>query len=113
MPGYAKFMKNIFTKNRSVCFEDDDRMQHCTAFSIRSLVQDNEDSCTFIIPCTIGLIQFVKALSDLSASINIMSLSIYKKLGLSHLKSIVMQLPMADRTVKRTIGILHDVLVKV
>ena len=42
-----------------------------------------------------------------------MPLSIYKKLGLVDPKPTVMRLLMADRTVKRTIGILHDVLVKV
>ena len=28
MTGYAKFMKDLVTKKRSVTFEDDDRMQH-------------------------------------------------------------------------------------
>ena len=42
-----------------------------------------------------------------------MPLSIYKKLGLGDPKPTVMRLLMADRTVKRPIGILHDVLVKV
>ena len=34
----SKFMKDIVTKKRSLCFEDDDRMQHCSAISTRSLV---------------------------------------------------------------------------
>ena len=38
MPGYAKFMKDLVTKKRSVTFEDDDRMQHCSAIATRSLV---------------------------------------------------------------------------
>ena len=42
-----------------------------------------------------------------------MPLSIYKKLGLGDPKPTAMRLLMADRTVKRPIGILHDVLVKV
>ena len=42
-----------------------------------------------------------------------MPLSIYKKLGLGDPKPTTMRLLMADRTVKRPIGILHDVLVKV
>ena len=42
-----------------------------------------------------------------------MPLSIYMKLGLGDPKPTAMQLMMADRTVKRPIGILHDVLVKV
>ena len=42
-----------------------------------------------------------------------MPLSIYKKLGLGDPKSTAMRLLMADKKVKRSIGILHDVLVKV
>ena len=42
-----------------------------------------------------------------------MPLSIYKKLGLGDLKPTAMRLLMANRTVKRPIGILHDVVVKV
>ena len=41
-----------------------------------------------------------------------MPLSIYKKLGLGYPKPTAMRLLMADRTVKRPIGILHDVLVQ-
>ena len=85
-------------------------MQHCSAIATRSLVQKKEDSGAFTIPCTIGLLHFVKTLCDLGASINVMPLSIYKKLGLGDPKLSVMRLLMADRTVKRPIGILHDVL---
>ena len=42
-----------------------------------------------------------------------MTLSIYKKLGLDDPSPTTMRLLMADRTMKRPIGILHDVLVKV
>ena len=58
-------------------------------------------------------LHFAKALCDLGASINLMPFSIYKKLGLGDQKPTAMRLQMADRTVKRPIGILHDVLVKV
>ena len=57
-------------------------MQHCSAIATRSLVQKKEDPGAFTIPCTIGLLHFAKALCDLGASINLMPLSIYKKLGL-------------------------------
>ena len=42
-----------------------------------------------------------------------MPLFIYKKLGLVDPKPTAMRLLMADRKIKRPIGILHDVLVKV
>ena len=44
MHGYAKYMKDLVTKKRSVTFEDDDRMQHCSSIATRSLVQKKEDS---------------------------------------------------------------------
>ena len=101
------------TKKISVTFEDDDKMQYCSAIATRSLVQNKEDPDAFTIPCTVGSLHFAKALCDLGASINLMTLSIYKNLGLGDPKPTAMWLPMADRIVKRPIGILHDVLVKV
>ena len=81
MPGYAKFMKDLVTKKRSVTFEDDDRLQHCSTIATRSLVQKKEDPGAFTIPFIVGSLQFAKALCDLRASINLMPLSIYQKLG--------------------------------
>ena len=59
------------------------------------------------------MLNFAKALCDIGVSINLMPLSIYKKLGLGDPKPTAMRLLMVYRTVKRSIGILHDVLVKV
>ena len=96
MPDYTKFMKDMVTNKRSVNFEDDDRMQHCSAIAIRSLIQKKEDSGAFTIPCTFWLLHFYKALCDLGASINLMPLPIYKKLFLGDPKSTAMRLLMAD-----------------
>ena len=54
MPGYAKFMKDLVTKKRSVTFEYDDRLQHCSVIATRFLVQKKEDPGAFTIPCTVG-----------------------------------------------------------
>ena len=62
MPGYAKFMKDLVTKKRSVTFEDDDRMKHCSAIATRSLVQKKEDPGAFTIPCTIEAITFCESI---------------------------------------------------
>ncbi|XP_049410592.1 uncharacterized protein LOC125873776 [Solanum stenotomum] len=113
MPGYAKFMKDLVTKKRVVSYENDERLKHCSAIATRSLVQKKEDPGTFTIPCTIVLLHFAKALCYLGASINLMPLFIYKQLGLEAPKPTTMQLLMVDRTVKKPIGVLQDVLVKV
>ena len=113
MCGYAYFIKDMVTKKRSVSFQDDDRMQHCSAIATRSPMQKKEHPGAFTIPCTIGLLHFSKSLCDLGPSKNCMRLSIYMKLGLGDLKPTTIRLLMPDRIMLRLIGILHDVLVKV
>ena len=49
---------------------------------LQGLVQKKEDPGAFTIPCTIGLLHFAKAQCYLAVSINLMTLSIYKKLDL-------------------------------
>ncbi|TMW98370.1 hypothetical protein EJD97_004138, partial [Solanum chilense] len=91
MPGYAMFIKDLVTKKRSVTFEDDDRLQHCSAITTRFLVQKKEDPGAFTIPCTVGSLHFAKALCDQGGRINLMPLSIYKKLGLGDPKPTAMR----------------------
>ncbi|XP_049356739.1 uncharacterized protein LOC125821364 [Solanum verrucosum] len=113
MPGYAKFMKDLVIKKRAVSHDFSNDVHHCSAIATRSLVHKKEDPGAFTIPCTIGSIKFAKALCDLGASINLMPLAIYKKLGLGVLKPTTMRLMMLDRLVKRPVGILCDVLVPI
>ena len=81
MPDYAKLMEDMVKNKRSVSFKDDDRMHHCSAIATWFFVKKKEDSNTFNIPCTIWLQHISKALIDFDASIDLMTLSIYKKLG--------------------------------
>ncbi|XP_015087029.1 uncharacterized protein LOC107030165 [Solanum pennellii] len=113
IPDYAKFMMDMVTKKRSVSFEDNDRMQHCSAIATRSLVHKKEDPGALTIPCNIGLLHFAKALCDLGASINFVPLSNSRKLGLGDTKPTAIRLLKVDRTVIRPIRILHDMLMKV
>ena len=57
-----------------------------------------QDPDSFIIPCTIGNFEFKKALCDLGASINLMPLSVVKRLSLGQLTPTAMTLQMADKT---------------
>ncbi|XP_049382868.1 uncharacterized protein LOC125847253 [Solanum stenotomum] len=86
---------------------------YANVISTKSLVQKKEDPSVFTISCTIGSIEFAKALCDLRANINLMLLAICKQLGLGVPKPTTMRLMMDDRSVKRPVGILCDVLVKV
>ncbi|XP_070005293.1 uncharacterized protein [Nicotiana sylvestris] len=77
------------------------------------MAQNILDPGNFTIPCTIGSYAFAKALCDLGASINLMPLAVYTKLGIGRARPTSMLLQLADRTVKRPTGILDDVLVQV
>ncbi|XP_047268178.1 uncharacterized protein LOC124898583 [Capsicum annuum] len=90
-----------------------DNIHHCGAVSSQSLVQKKSDPRAFTILCTVRSIKFTKTLYDLGASINLMPLYIYKNLGLGEPTLTTMHLFMADRSVKRPVGISQDVPVKV
>nr|XP_016436386.1 PREDICTED: uncharacterized protein LOC107762535 [Nicotiana tabacum] len=114
MPGYAKMMKDLMS--RKFDFQDLATVtltQTCSAVVTRPVVEKLSDPGSFTIPCTIGNFAFTKALCDLGASINLMPLVIYKRLGIGRARPISMLLQLADRTVKRPFGILDDVLIQV
>ena len=65
----------------------------------------NPDS--FAIPCTIGNSELGKALCDSGASLDLMSLSVVKRLSLGELTLTAMTLQMADRSMVQVEGILE------
>lgn len=68
-------------------------------------MQKKDDLGPFTIPFTMILSYFAKALFYLGTSINLIHLSINKKLGLGEPKHTRMRLLMADRTENKLIGI--------
>ena len=72
-----------------------------------------QDLGSFTIPCTIGNHEFGKALCDYGASINMMPLSIVRRLNLGELTPTTMPLQMVDMSMAQPEGILEDMLVKV
>ncbi|XP_070047215.1 uncharacterized protein [Nicotiana tomentosiformis] len=72
-----------------------------------------EDPGAFTIPCTIGSAEFSKALCGLGASINLMTYSVVNTLGIGKPRPTSMRLQMADRTMKRPLRVIEDVLVRI
>ena len=72
-----------------------------------------QDPGSFTIPCTIGDSEMGKALCDSGANINLMPLSIVKRLSLGELTPTSMTLQMEDITLAQLEGILEYVLIKV
>ncbi|XP_070022628.1 uncharacterized protein [Nicotiana sylvestris] len=112
MPGYAKFMKDLVTKKRSIDCETI-KMTHQVSAIVNSMAPKLENPDAFTIPFTIRSADFAKALCNLGASINLMPYSVFKKLGIGQPRATSMRLQMANRTMKRSLGIIDDVLVRV
>ena len=86
MPNYAKFLKDILSEKRRFAAEEVVNLTAtCSAVIQRSFPVKMQDHGSFTIPCTIGKVEFNKALCDSGASINLMSLSIVKRLSLGSL----------------------------
>ena len=113
MPTYARFMKDLLTKKRR--FENETIMLEagCSAIIQRPLPMKSGDPGSFTIPVTIGTLPIGKALMDLGASINLMPLSMCKRIGDLVIKPTRMTLQLADRSLKFPHGVAEDVLVKV
>ncbi|XP_062094203.1 uncharacterized protein LOC133800265 [Humulus lupulus] len=79
----------------------------------KKLPQKVKDPSSFTIPCTIGGSSFDKALCDFGASINLMPLSVFKKLGVGEVKPTTITLQLADQSLAYPRGVIEDVLVKV
>ncbi|XP_049373476.1 uncharacterized protein LOC125838472 [Solanum verrucosum] len=113
MSGYAKYMKELVTKKRSLDYETIEVPHSCSAIMTNHSITKREDPGAFTIPRKIGMLHIAKALCDLGASINLMPYAIYKKLGLGEPKATTMSLLMADRSIKHPMRVLFDILVKV
>ena len=114
MPSYVKFMKDILSKKRRLSdFGTVDLTEECSAILQRKLPQKLKDPSSFSIPCTIGSTIFKRALCDLGASINLMALSIFRRLGLGEARPTTVTLQLADRSLKHPRWVIKDVLVKV
>ncbi|KAA3462053.1 gag-asp_proteas domain-containing protein [Gossypium australe] len=109
VPKYAKFLKEIMSRCRKIKVGE----QVNKALIVLHVPQKLKDLRSFTIPIEIGIIHFNRALHDLGANINLMSLSICEKLGLRDLKNTQITLQLADRSSVHPKGILEDVLVKV
>ena len=114
MPLYAKFMKEILSRKRKIAEEGIVNLTATSSAVIQnSLPKKMEDPGSFIIPWEIGHADMGRALCDFGESINLMHLSVAKRLSLGELTPTTMTLQMADRTLAHPKGILEDVLIKV
>ncbi|GJY45722.1 reverse transcriptase domain-containing protein, partial [Tanacetum coccineum] len=87
--------------------------EHCSAVILNKLPKKLGDPSKFLISCDFPGMDECLALADLGASINLMPLSVWKKLSLPVLTPTCMTLELADHLISQPIGIAEDVDVKV
>ncbi|XP_070031650.1 uncharacterized protein [Nicotiana tomentosiformis] len=116
MPAYDKFLKEIITKKRKIEETSVVKLtEHCSAILQNKLPQKCGDPGSFMLPCSLGTLNFDKSLFDSGASINLMPLSIYRKLEneIGKIRSTPISLQLADQTTIIADGIEEYVLVRV
>ncbi|GJX74722.1 reverse transcriptase domain-containing protein [Tanacetum coccineum] len=84
--------------------------ENCSTVILKKLTKKLGDPGKFLIPCSKLK---CKALADLGASINLMPLSVWKKLGLPELIPTQMTLELTNREIFTLVGIARDVFVPI
>nr|GEW07453.1 reverse transcriptase domain-containing protein [Tanacetum cinerariifolium] len=87
--------------------------EHCSAVLLKKLPEKLKDPGKFLIPCDFLGMDECLALADLSASINLMPLSVWNKLSLPELSPTYMTLKLADHLISCPVEVAIDVFVKV
>ncbi|XP_015084303.1 uncharacterized protein LOC107027736 [Solanum pennellii] len=114
IPKYATYVKEIVaSKRRLIEYETVALTEECSSRVQNRLPKNLKDPGTSTAQITIGQSVHARGLCDLGASINLMPLSLYQKLGLDSPKRTTVILQLADRSIPRPKEVVEDVLVQV
>ncbi|GJU81833.1 reverse transcriptase domain-containing protein [Tanacetum coccineum] len=114
MPKFAPMFRSLIS-NKEILFElsSTPLNENCFAVLLKKLPENLGDPGKFLIPCDfLGMVK-CSALADLGASINLMPLSVWKRLSLPYLTTTRMTLELVDLSITRPKGVAEDVFVKV
>nr|GEZ50543.1 hypothetical protein [Tanacetum cinerariifolium] len=114
MPKFASTLKALIGNKEKLSEIDRTPMnKHCSVVILNKLPRKLGDLGKFLIPCEFPGMDECLALADLSASINLMPLSMWEALSLVELTPTCMTLELADCLISKLIGIAKDVSFKV
>ncbi|GJU38612.1 reverse transcriptase domain-containing protein [Tanacetum coccineum] len=109
----ASFLNELrFTSGKLLELANTPLNENCSAVILKKLPEKLGDLGKFLILCGFSELK-CKALADLGARINLMPLSVWKKLGLPELISTQMTFELANREICTPVGIARDVFVLV
>jgi hypothetical protein len=113
IPLYVKIFKDLITRKRSL---DNPELvaltEDCSAIILNNMPKKLQDPGSFSIPFVVGRKTFT-ALCDLGSSVSVLPSTASQILQLGTLKPTAMTLQLADRTLRKPVGILEDVPVQV
>ncbi|GJU70092.1 reverse transcriptase domain-containing protein [Tanacetum coccineum] len=114
IPKFASTFKSLLS-NKEKLFKLSNTLlnENCSAVLLKKLPEKLRDPDKFLIPCDFSKLDECLALVDLGASINLIPLSVWKKLSLPELTLTRMTLELANRSVAIPDGVAEDVYVKV
>nr|GEY16030.1 hypothetical protein [Tanacetum cinerariifolium] len=114
MPKFAPMFKRFLNnKNKLIELTKTPLNKNCSTVVLKKLPEKLGDPGRFLIPCDFSEFDNCLALADLGVSINLMPLSIWKKLKLPTLNDTKIVLELADRTISKPTGVAENVFVKV
>nr|GEZ30207.1 reverse transcriptase domain-containing protein [Tanacetum cinerariifolium] len=113
MPKFAPMFKKLFNnKDKLIELTKTPLNENCSAIVLKKLPEKLGDPGRFLIPCDFSEFDNCLAIADLGTSINLMPLSIWKKLRLPTLNDTKMVLELADRIISKPTGVAEKVFVK-
>ncbi|GJZ42571.1 reverse transcriptase domain-containing protein [Tanacetum coccineum] len=114
IPKYTKMLKDLlYNKEKLLELANTPLNENCSAVILKKLPEKLGDPRKFRIPCNFRELEKCMALAVLGVSINLMPLSVWKKLMLPELVPTRMTLELANRSVAYPAGIAEDVFVQV
>nr|GEV13325.1 DNA-directed DNA polymerase [Tanacetum cinerariifolium] len=107
------FKKLLNNKDKLIELTKTSLNENCSVVVLKKLPKKLGDPGRFLIPCDFSEFDNCLALADLGASINLMLLSIWKKLRLLTLNDTKMVLELADQTISKPTGVAENMFGKV
>ncbi|XP_071705358.1 uncharacterized protein [Rutidosis leptorrhynchoides] len=115
MPNYGKFLKDLMAKKG----EHDQASSAFLEAECAAILKKSDmppklgDPGPFIVPCRIDDSKIFKCLTDSGASINLMPLSVYSRLGLDELKSTNTGVRLINQSISKPIGIAENLVIRI
>ena len=85
----------------------------CSAISAATIPKKLGEPGSFVLPCLIRKSVLERCLCDLGAGVNLMPLSVSKRLGITNFKPLRISLILADRYIRFVVGLVENVHVRV